>query len=396
MQRFSAAGIRRDPRITALAAFRTVLFIDLTKQLSQSFLLHISSPPFPLLIRWLPVMTRLAIAVCCYAVIFAASLFWLLLLRFDFVLTGNTITVFRDSVLVVVLLKIAVVLFSRDWRRRMRYSTIYDIAWSAGLCLACGVLVSALQIAHETMPQIPRSVIAMDTLISAGALAGARIMARSLRTLRKSRLHSNAARTLIYANGSEAAAMTSSIQTSSATLRVVGIASPGNLIPNSVIAGVPVFDVSQGLESIINYTRAEVLLLPSRLSGREVREVTEVCLRHGVDADHLVPSIDEIPSGRFELKMREVTIDDLLRRDPNQLDMAGIRTYLAQSCCDGHRSRRQHWIRGLPSVAELWGAKNHSAGSVGIRHLSDGTGISDVAEETISKSAAAGVHCRRY
>ncbi len=272
-------------------------------------------------------MTRLAIAVCCYTVIFAASLFCALLLRFDFEVSGNTITIFRDSVLVVVLLKIAVVLFSRDWRRRMRYSTIYDIAWSAGLCLACGVLVSALQIAHETMPQIPRSVIAMDTLISAGALAGARITAQSLRRLRKSRRNSNAARTLIYANGSEAAAMTSSIQTSSATLRVVGIASPRNSIPNCVIAGVPVFDVSQGLESIINYTRAEVLLMPSRLSGREVREVTEVCLQNGVDA-HLVPSIDEIPSGRFELKMREVTIDDLLRREPNQLDMAGIRTYL--------------------------------------------------------------------
>ena len=326
-QRFSAACLHRDLRITALAAIRTALFTDLTSQLSQSFLLHISSPQFPFLIRWLPVMTRLAIAVCCYTVIFAASLFCAVLLRFDFEVSGTTIDVFRDSVLVVVLLKIAVVLFSRDWRRRMRYSTIYDIAWSAGLCLVCGVLVSALQIAHETMPQIPRSVIAMDTLISAGALAGARIMAQSLRTLRKSRRNCNAARTLIYANGSEAAAMTSSIQTSSATLRVVGIASPGNLIPNSVIAGVPVFDVSKGLESIIDYTRAEVLLMPSRLSGREVREVTEVCLRKGVNA-HLVPSIDEIPSGRFELKMREVTIDDLLRREPNQLDMAGIRTYL--------------------------------------------------------------------
>lgn len=272
-------------------------------------------------------MMRLAIAVCCYAVIFAASLFCALLLRFDFVISGNAITVFRDSVLVVVLLKIAVVLFSRDWRRRLRYSTIYDIAWSAGLCLACSILVSALQIAHETMPQIPRSVIAMDTLISAAALAGARIMAQFLRTLRNTRRNSNSARTLIYANGSEAAAITASIQTSSATLRVVGIASPKNMIPKSVISGVPVFDVSQGLESIIDFTRAEVLLMPSRLTGREVREVTEICLRNGVDA-HLVPSIDEIPSGRFGLKMREVTIDDLLRREPNQLDMAGIRTSL--------------------------------------------------------------------
>ena len=272
-------------------------------------------------------MTRLAIAVCCYAVIFAASLFGALLLRFDFELTDYALSVFRDSVLILVLLKIAVLLFSRDWQRRMRYSTIYDIAWSAGICLACGVLVAALQMAHETMPQIPRSVIAMDTLISAGALAAARILAQSLRTFRNTNRYSSAARTLIYSYGSEAASLTSTIQSSSSKLRVVGIVSPKNLIPNSVIAGVPVHDAALGLESIIKRTRAEVLLMPSRLSGRTVREVSEVCLRNGVNA-HVVPSIDEIPSGRFELKMREITIDDLLRRDPNQLDMAGIGTVL--------------------------------------------------------------------
>ena len=274
-------------------------------------------------------MTRLAIAVCCYAVIFATSLFCALLLRFDFALDEYATSVFRESVLILVLLKIAVVLFSRDWRRRMRYSTIYDLAWSAGICLVCGILISALQIAHETMPQIPRSVIAMDTLISAGAIASARIMAQALRRLRHTKRSFNAARTLVYAygSGSEAAAMTTSIQSSSLKLRVVGIVSPRNLLPNSVIAGVPVYDAAQGLESIITQTRAEVLLMPSRLPGREVREVSDVCQKHGVNA-HLVPSVDEIPSGRFELKMREVTIDDLLRREPNQLDMAGIRTCL--------------------------------------------------------------------
>lgn len=272
-------------------------------------------------------MTRLGIAVCCYAVIFAASLFCALLLRFDFALTEDVQAIFRDSVLILVLLKITVVLFSRDWRRRMRYSTIYDVAWSAGICLFSGILIAALQMARETMPQIPRSIIAMDTLISAGAIAAARIMAHGVRKLRNRKRNINASRTLIYANGSESAAMTTSIQTSSSKLRVVGIVSPRNLIPNSVIAGVPVYDGSQGLEAIIKKTRAEVLLMPSRFSGREVREVSQVCLLNGVDA-HLVPSIDEIPAGRFELKMREVTIDDLLRREPNQLDMAGIRTFI--------------------------------------------------------------------
>ena len=121
-------------------------------------------------------MSRLAIAVCCYAAIFAISFFFALVLRFDLNaaefllcifrngaampegLTGLAAfefkqflyakDVFRDSVLVLVLLKVGVVLFSREWRRRLRYSTIHDIGWSAGICLACGVLTAALQLAH--------------------------------------------------------------------------------------------------------------------------------------------------------------------------------------------------------------------------------------------------------
>jgi FlaA1/EpsC-like NDP-sugar epimerase len=300
-------------------------------------------------------MTRLAIAVCCYAVIFAASFFFAMQLRFDLALPEFVISIvrdkvtlkpipgvikpfqveqlvfakdtFRDGVLTLVFLKLTVVLFSRDWRRRLRYSTIYDVAWSAGLCVACGVLIAALQIARETMPQIPRGVIIIDTIISAGILASARVLANTLRTMRNTQRNPKASRTLIYANSSDAMSLLTSIQNGSTRLRVVGIVSPGTGNGSGLLGGVRVFSAAQGLESIIQTTHAETVLVPSKLSGREIREVNEICVQNGVEA-HLVPSVDEIPSGRFQLRMREITIDDLLRRDPNQLDMNGIRTVL--------------------------------------------------------------------
>jgi FlaA1/EpsC-like NDP-sugar epimerase len=300
-------------------------------------------------------MTRLAIAVCCYAAIFAASFFLAMQLRFDLNLADfvvsivrNKVTmrpipgvvkpfqieqlvyakdIFRDAVLTLILLKLTVVLISRDWRRRLRYSTIHDVAWSAGVCVGCGIMIAALQIAHETMPQVPRGVIIIDTIISAGALATARVLANTLRTVINTRQNPKAARTLVYANGSDAASLVASIQTGSRRLRVVGIVSPRNTGRNGVVSGVQVYDASRGLEEIIRQTRTEVVLLPSKLPGRTIREVSEVCLANGVEA-HLVPSVDEIPSGRFQLRMRDITIDDLLRRDPNQLDLNGIRTII--------------------------------------------------------------------
>ncbi|MFN9718349.1 MAG: polysaccharide biosynthesis protein [Planctomycetota bacterium] len=300
-------------------------------------------------------MTRFAIAVCCYAIIFAASFFFSMQLRFDlnlhdFVISiiRDTVTLkpipgvirnfqieqlvfakdaFRDGVLTLVLLKITVVLFFRDWRRRLRYSTMYDVAWSSGLCIVCGILIAALQVAPETMPQIPRGVIIIDTILSAGMLGSARVLANTLRTMRNSHRNPGATRTLIYAHCSDAMSLLSSIQSGSTRLRVVGIVAPGASVGTGLLGGVPVFSITQGLDSILQATLAQTLLIPSKLSGREIREVNEICVRCGVEP-HLVPSVDEIPSGRFQLRMRDITIDDLLRREPNQLDMNGIRTVL--------------------------------------------------------------------
>ena len=138
-------------------------------------------------------MTRLAIAVCCYAAIFAVSFCCALALRFDidplqflYFAAGNPVPIptgaggrslfeleqqqfavdtFRGGLGALVLLKVAVVLFSRDWRRHLRYSTMRDLAWSGGVCLICGVLLAASQLAHETMPQVPRGVIVLDTIL---------------------------------------------------------------------------------------------------------------------------------------------------------------------------------------------------------------------------------------
>ncbi len=300
-------------------------------------------------------MKRLAIAVCCYAAIFSASFFVALQLRFDLnviqfanAIVRNEVTlrphpglvtafhveqlgyakdVFRGGFVFVLLLKISAVLFSRDWRRRLRYSTTQDMALSAGICLVAGVVIAAMQMVREAVPHIPRGVIIIDTILAAGSVVSARVIASTIRTIRLTGRNPQASRTLIYANGGDAVHLVTSIQSTSNRLRVVGIVSPLDAAKNGVVAGVQVFDASQGLEQIIQQTQAEVLLLPSQLNGRTIREVNEICLRHGVET-HLVPSVDEIPSGRFHLRMRDITIDDLLRREPAQLDLNEICTML--------------------------------------------------------------------
>ena len=300
-------------------------------------------------------MTRLAIAVCCYAAIFAVSFCCALALRFDidplqflYFAAGNPIPIpagtagrglfeleqqqfavdtFRSGLGTLVLLKVAVVLFSRDWRRHLRYSTMRDLAWSGGVCLICGVLLAASQLARETMPEVPRGVIVLDTILSAALLSAARILAQMLRTLKNMQRNPHSRRALIYARGADAAGLLSSIQSGASALRVVGIVVPSRHMPLGLLGGVETFDGSGDLQTIIAQTRAEMVLLGSKLSGRTIREVSEVCRQSGVEA-HVVPSVEEIPAGRFQLRLREITIDDLLRREPNQLNLDEIRDSL--------------------------------------------------------------------
>ncbi|MCA9065642.1 MAG: polysaccharide biosynthesis protein, partial [Planctomycetaceae bacterium] len=272
-------------------------------------------------------MTRLAIAVCCYAAVFAVSFVAAFLLRFDFEMTDYATEIFQNSMLLVVLLKVAVVLFSRDWRRRLRYSTIHDVAWSSGVCLVAGILITALQRFHESVPHIPRSVIAIDTILSAAAVASLRVAAHSMRTLMNNHVGVRAERALIYADGNDALSLVSAIQAGSSRLRVVGIVSSKNLTDTPLVSGVRVYDSSCDLKSVIHRTRAKHVLMSSNLPGRIVREISDTCLHHSVEA-HLLPALDEIPARRYQLRMRDVTIDDLLRREPNRLDLNEIESVL--------------------------------------------------------------------
>lgn len=300
-------------------------------------------------------MPRLAIAVCCYAGIFVASFLCAVLLRFDLdpaQLLGGVlgqdiprpvgltsreafefeqklyaVRVFLDGVVLVVLLKVGVVLFSREWRRQLRYSTIHDMAWSAAVCLISGILLAALQQARETFPEVPRGVILIDAFVSAAILAAVRISAHSLRTLVQLRRNPGSVRALIYASGGEAHSLLASLQAGGSSLRAVGLVSPVSGFRAELVGGVPTFNASEGLGNIIQRTAAELVLLPSSLSGRTIRDISDICRQHGVDA-HLVPRVDEIPTGRFQLRLRDITIDDLLRRDPNNLDLEGIRETL--------------------------------------------------------------------
>jgi len=93
------------------------------------------------------------------------------------------------------------------------------------------------------------------------------------------------------------------------------------------VAGLPVCGLLRDLSAVVNIHRVEelVIAMPSA-PGTVIREIVRAGLDAGVPA-RTIPSLGEILSGQVEVgRLREVRIEDLLRREPIRTNFEQVRT----------------------------------------------------------------------
>ena len=99
---------------------------------------------------------------------------------------------------------------------------------------------------------------------------------------------------------------------------------------NTRIHGIRVLGPVSLLEQIIRRRDAEVVAIAlARPQGSAIREIVAVCQRLNVPV-RMVPGVDHWVEGRGRDALRELTLDDLLGRDPVQVDFAAC----SKSVCD--------------------------------------------------------------
>ncbi|MEH6938364.1 nucleoside-diphosphate sugar epimerase/dehydratase [Bacillus sp. JJ664] len=91
------------------------------------------------------------------------------------------------------------------------------------------------------------------------------------------------------------------------------------------IFNIPVAGKMKDIEQIIKkkYIQHIVIAIPS-LTARELSNIYQTCLQTGVKTQ-IVPSLDDIVHGNVSMtQLRDVSVEELLGRDPVQLDEKGI------------------------------------------------------------------------
>jgi len=95
------------------------------------------------------------------------------------------------------------------------------------------------------------------------------------------------------------------------------------------IHGIKVLGNRHSLKEVIKKKKIEeVIIAIPTAPGTKIREINSLCREEGLDV-RILPGMFELLSGEVDInQLREVRVDDLLRRDPIKLDNESICSYL--------------------------------------------------------------------
>jgi FlaA1/EpsC-like NDP-sugar epimerase len=258
--------------------------------------------------------------------------FWL---RFDQGVRPPYHRLFVDTVLIVVAIKLLVFVGFGFYNRWWRYVSTRDM-WGAarGVTVACALADLIVYFAHPVKGfPLPRSVAVLDWLLLLAFIAGTRLIARSL--IERPGAASLVARgkEVIVVGAGDAAQLVirEMLKAPALGYTPIGLIDDDPRKKNLRLHGIRVLGTTQDLAHILSDNPPdEVLIAIPSASGETRRRIVEVSRAANVPVKTL-PGLYELISGDLNLavQIRPVQVQDVLGREPVEVDVGSIASYLA-------------------------------------------------------------------
>jgi len=273
--------------------------------------------------------------------IFALIPLFALSLRLDsalgFVLTFER---YQSDLMLVTLLfmviKLTVFLSGGLYKHYWRYASIGELS-NVAILTGSAVILQTLAFAvlkSLSILSLPRSLPFLDGLLTLLVIGGVRFSIRALerqhRQFQSSGRRDIRKRALIIGAGDAGVALVQELERSP-QIGLLPIAfvddNPAKL--HLRIRGLPVVGNRNVIPDIVDswHIQTVIIAMPS-LSGRVLRDILALCQMTGVETLTL-PTLQDILAGQnLQHSIREVRIEDLLRREPIQTDIQGVHQLL--------------------------------------------------------------------
>ncbi len=276
-------------------------------------------------------VVRRAMIMAGLPLLFAGIHYGAYVLRFDAAPPPPFDAVLQESLGMFVLLKTAAFVWFGLHRGWGRFVTFHDLVVVVEATTVGTFLLVLTDFFMLTDAVVPRSVIVLDwggTLI---VVCGLRGLGRSIRERYMTLFHreTEARRVLIVGANQAGETLLRSIKYDGRiAYHVCGFVDDDVRNVGETIAGVPILGTLQRTSELaLRHGIDEVLITTGEFPGPLVRRIVGDCRANNIRVS-MLPSYEQLLSGRLAVSTREVAIDDLLRREPVSLDTAGIDQWL--------------------------------------------------------------------
>jgi FlaA1/EpsC-like NDP-sugar epimerase len=257
------------------------------------------------------------------ALLIFTSLLLAWLLRFDFSLPYRALLFWTAPLLIMIRLT-AIERFKllHGWWQYTGVSDALDILKATALGSVLFVLVMRFLLG---VTAFPRTIYILEALLTVGLLAGVRLFSRILAESVHEAVTSRRRIVLIGA-GTAAEMVIREIKRLKNAYQAVGCVDDNRSKWGMKIHGVPVLgSVDQLPDFIATHPVDEVLIAVPSATGKQMQRFVRICEQAGARFKTL-PSLRDIITGQGSIReFRDVDLEDLLGRDPIEIDLAAVR-----------------------------------------------------------------------
>ncbi|MBK8148779.1 MAG: polysaccharide biosynthesis protein [Acidobacteria bacterium] len=221
-----------------------------------------------------------------------------------------------------------------------RYVSLEDIkAFSKAALISGSILLGfrfLLSFTDFTNWQVPISVILIDTALGFGGLLGLRVIRRFSYEIGEKRRFTGPRRRLkrkatlfVGAGRIGAIAVKDLAGRADTEFEVRGFVDDDRRKVGGSVNGVKVLGTTDDLARLVDELHIEQIVIAiDQAQGKEIRRILDICREIPVKA-RIVPSLHEIVHGHVQVsRIRDVEIEDLLGRDPVELDDENLHGFL--------------------------------------------------------------------
>ncbi len=221
-----------------------------------------------------------------------------------------------------------------------RYVSIEDLKVFLKAAAVSGVILLAFRFllifTDFDLWQVPVSVVLIDTGLAFGGLLGIRVLRRFFYEFgEKNKLFVGRPRlkrkpTLLVGAGRMGATLVKELAgRRDGELEIRGLVDDDPRKKGGSVSGYKVLGTTKDLPRFVDELNIkEVVIALDEASGKEIRRIIDLCTAIPVKTQ-IVPSLNEIASGRVAVsRVRDVQIEDLLGREPIELDDENLHDFL--------------------------------------------------------------------